>query len=92
MEWKKAEEYYKQAYQISPEDSSIINNVALALFNQEKYEESLKYYLESIKLHDDSPAPYQKSAKIFEHLDKPDFGGKSIHRMTAEIFLKQKRS
>ena len=64
LEWKKAEEYYKQAYQISPEDSSIINNVALALFNQEKYEESLKYYLESIKLHDESPAPYQKSAKI----------------------------
>ncbi len=89
LEWKKAEEYYKQAYQISPEDSSIINNVALALFNQEKYEESLKYYLESIKLHDESPAPYQKSAKIFEHLDKPDLAANQ-YMMTAEIFLKQK--
>ena len=89
LEWKKAEEFYKTAYKISPEDTIIINNVALALFNQEKYEESLKFYLESIKLHDESPAPYQKSAKIFEHLNKLDLAANQ-YMITAEIFLKQK--
>lgn len=89
MEWKLAESHYRKAYSIASDDVNVINSLALSLFNQEKLRESLKYYLESIKLNDPSPAPYEKSAVIFEKLNNLEFSANQ-YMQTAEIFLKQR--
>ncbi len=68
--WEKAAEYYRQAVMAKPSDPQAINNMGLALFELEKYDEAEICYQQAAKLSPDEPLPIEKLATIYEKAGK----------------------
>lgn len=68
QEWEKAATFYRMALAEFPDNFNALNNLALALYEQQKYIEALEYYQQAIKINPDDPMPFQKVAEIRERL------------------------
>lgn len=67
QDWEKAAKYYRQALEEQRHPQALIS-LGLALFQMEKFQESLKYYVEAVRLSPNDPIPMQRIAEILERL------------------------
>jgi tetratricopeptide (TPR) repeat protein len=68
QDWETASKYYRMAIQEFPANPNALTSMALALFELQKYPESMEYYLRAAQISPDDPIPLQKVAEIHEHL------------------------
>jgi len=66
-DWEKAASQYKIAVNEFPDNLTALTSLALALYELQKYQESLEYYQRAARLSVNDPVPYQKIADIHEH-------------------------
>ena len=89
QEWEKASTYYRLAVNEFPADINALNSLALALFQLQKYPESLEYYQRAAKISLNDPMPRQKIAEIYEHMG--DFiNGSNAYMDVAELYARNK--
>jgi tetratricopeptide (TPR) repeat protein len=86
QEWERAASFYRQAITDKPEDPYALTSLALALFELQDFEESLKYYLRVVELSPKDPVPIEKAATLYEILKRPEIGSKIAIR-AAELYL-----
>jgi tetratricopeptide (TPR) repeat protein len=66
--WDQAAEAYKMALAEFPDNAKALNSLALALYQLQKYEESLKLYLRATRITPDDPMPMEKAAHLYERI------------------------
>jgi tetratricopeptide (TPR) repeat protein len=72
QEWEKACSFYQVAIGEFPENYQALTSLALALFELQKYSESLEFYLRAARISPNDPLPLQKAAEIEESLGNQD--------------------
>lgn len=70
LEWEKAAESYKKALDVQPNSTQALTNLASALFELGRYDESFQYYTRCAKLTPNDPLPLEKIAQILEYRKK----------------------
>ena len=70
-DFNKAQEYFAQALDISPEDEVAAYNVGEVLFSHQKVDEAIKYFELSIQIKKEWSKPYLKLGYVY--LNKGDF-------------------
>ena len=68
--WDIAVEHYRKAVEELPDRARAINNLGLAYYQQQKYEEAQACYIRAAKLSPDDPLPIEKLAEIYERIGK----------------------
>lgn len=68
QQWDRAAEYYRQALEEFPEDTSALMNLGLALYQQHDYPAALGYYEKAAELCPDDPLAMEKVGDILELL------------------------
>jgi tetratricopeptide (TPR) repeat protein len=89
QDWEKACSYYHVAIDEFPENSIAITSLALALFELQKYQESLKYYQRAAQLSPNDSVPTQKVAEIYERIGDLDNATKA-YMDVAELYAHNK--
>ncbi len=89
QEWEKAATYYKMAIAEFPDNLNALTSLALALFEQQKFQDSLHFYLRAASLTTEDPVPMQKVAEIQEKLGNQE-GAIQAHLDVAEIYVRIK--
>jgi len=80
---ERAQEYFKQSIEVSPQDELLAYNVAEIYFSNQKIDEAQKYYEMAIEIKPDWSEPYLKLAYVF--LNKGDMANAAEY---LEKFLK----
>ena len=68
--WERAAMYYRQALDDIPDHPKALTSLGLALFELGIYEEALEIYLKAVSVSAGDPLPLEKSAQIYEILEK----------------------
>ena len=89
QDWEKACSYYRVAIDEFPENSIALTSLALALFELQKYQESLEYYQRAAQLSPNDPVPLQKVAEIYERMGDLDKATKA-YMDVAELYARNK--
>ncbi len=89
QDWEKAASYYHIAIDEFPEDLNALTSLALALYELQKYRESLDYYQRAAQISPNDPIPMQKIAEIQERLGDLDKATKT-YMDVAELFARSK--
>ena len=89
QDWKSACSYYRIAIDEFPENANALTSLALALFELQKYAESLDYYLRATIISPDDPIPMQKVAEIQERLGDLDKASKA-YLDVADLYARNK--
>ncbi|KPL85668.1 tetratricopeptide repeat protein [Levilinea saccharolytica] len=64
--WEQAAGFYRQALEEFPEHPMALTSLALALFEEQLFDESLKLYLQASQIIPEDPIPVEKIARICE--------------------------
>jgi tetratricopeptide (TPR) repeat protein len=89
QEWEKAALFYRTAIAEFPDNYVALSSLALALFEIQNYQDSLKYYRLAAQQSPEDPVPVQKIAEIYEH--SGDFTNASKAFMdVAELYARKK--
>jgi len=87
LDWDQAAHYYRQALQEIPGHPSALTNLGLALYEQQKYEESLDCYRRAASSSPGDPLPQEKIAQLLERLgDLPQAQLSALQ--AAELYMK----
>jgi tetratricopeptide (TPR) repeat protein len=89
QDWQTASSYYRIAIDEFPENEIAVTSLALALFELQKFPESLDYYLRATKISPNDPLPLQKVAEIQERLGDLDKATKS-YMDVAELYARNR--
>ncbi len=89
QEWEKACSYYRIAIDEFPENYQALTSLALALFELQKYSESLDYYLHAARVSPNDPVPLLKAAEVEESLGNQDKAIR-IYLEVAELYARNK--
>jgi tetratricopeptide (TPR) repeat protein len=89
QDWQKASSYYRIAIDEFPENSIALISLALALFELQKYHDSLDYYYRAAKISPNDPLPMQKVAEIQERLGDLDKANKA-YMDVGELYARNK--
>ena len=89
QDWVKAALYYQNAVNEFPENIIALNSLALALFELQKYPESLAFYQRSAKLSPNDPMPVQKIAEIYDRMGNLANGAKAYMDL-AELYARNR--
>ncbi|MBN1230675.1 MAG: tetratricopeptide repeat protein [Anaerolineales bacterium] len=91
QDWAQAEACYRRALKINSRSQKALINLGLALFEQNRLKEALKYYLGASQLEPEDPVPLEKCAEILESLGEYK---KSAERsmLAADLYLKIKEA
>jgi len=87
--WERAAMYYRQALDDIPDHPKALTSLGLALFEQGKYEESLEIYLQAIPVSSGDPLPLEKSAQLYELLEKYQMASRAS-LLAAENYIKDR--
>lgn len=68
----KAQEYFKQSIELSPDDQILSYNVGEIYFSNSKMDEAIEYFTKAIEIKPDWPDPYLKLGYVY--LNKADYG------------------
>jgi Flp pilus assembly protein TadD len=63
---KLAEQEWREALRLAPNDASILNNLGLACTKQERYAEALAFFRKAIELKPDDPSPHSNLGIAYE--------------------------
>lgn len=89
QDWDKAASFYRIAVGEFPENFIALTSLALALFELQRYPESLEYYQRAITVSPTDPLPVQKVAEICERLGNLDRATKAYLEV-AELYARNK--
>ncbi len=89
QDWQAASSYYRIAIDEFPDNSIALTSLALALFELQKYQDSLEYYQRAVKISPNDPLPMQKVAEIHEKLGDLDKAIKA-YMDVAELYARNK--
>src|SRR4030042_4369376 len=89
QDWQRAASYYHIAIDEFPENMIALSSLALALFELQKYPESLVYYQRATQISPSDPVPMLKVAEILEHLGDLDNATKA-YMDVAELYARSK--
>jgi tetratricopeptide (TPR) repeat protein len=89
QDWEKASSFYHIAIDEFPENPNALTSLALALFELQKYPESLKYYQRAAQILPNDPIPMQKVAEIQERLGDLSKAAKA-YMDVAELYARNK--
>jgi tetratricopeptide (TPR) repeat protein len=87
QEWDRAASFYRQALDEKKDDLKALTSLALAYYELEEHEESLRYYLRIAEMTPEDPVPLEKAAQLYERLRKFDIGAETAVK-AAELYLK----
>jgi Flp pilus assembly protein TadD len=65
-EAKLAEQEWREALRLAPNDASILNNLGLACTKQERYAEAVAFFRKAIELKPDDPSPHSNLGIAYE--------------------------
>lgn len=89
QKWDQAAEHYRLAVEAVPGKVQAINNLGLAYFQLQKYQESEACYKQAAKLTPDDPLPVERLAQVYERSGKIKLAAE--HSMVAaDLYLKIK--
>jgi len=88
-EWDKAASFYRTAIYEFPNNFIALTSLALALYELQKYQESLEYYQRAAKLSPNDPVPVQKIADICERIGNMANGAQAYMDL-ADIYARNK--
>jgi len=83
-DFQKAQEYFSQSLELSPEDSAAAYNVGEIFFSNQKLDEAIKYFELASQIDKSWPAPYLKLGYVY--LNKAEYD-KSIENFNTFIQL-----
>lgn len=85
--WEQAVSYYQQALEEIPDHPQAITSLALALYEQKRYDEALTYYERSAQLNPNDAVSFEKISRIYE---KTGQFKKAVENsmQAAELYLK----
>ncbi len=89
QKWNDAAAYYRQALELSPDNPLVLNNLGLALFELQVFDEAVVCYQKAAKLAPDDPLPLERLSQIYTALDQNDQAVVNALR-AAELNLKSK--
>jgi tetratricopeptide (TPR) repeat protein len=89
QKWNDAAAYYRQALELSPDNPLVLNNLGLALFELQVFDEAVVCYQKAAKLAPDDPLPLERMSQIYATLDQNDQAVVNALR-AAELNLKSK--
>lgn len=89
MNWENAVSYYRVAVDEFPENLNALISLALALFELQKYPESLEYYQRAARISPNDPSSVQKIAEIYERMGDNAQASKAFMEL-AEVYLHNK--
>jgi tetratricopeptide (TPR) repeat protein len=89
QDWEKAASFYRIAIEEFPENFNALTSLALALFELQRYPESLEYYQRASKISPNDPLPVQKVAEISERLGDLN-GATKAYLEVAELYARNK--
>ena len=87
LKWAEAAGYYSQAVEEFPENVPALTCLGLALYELQRYDESLRCYIQAAKLTPNDPLPLEKIAHLYHLLGNGKFAQAAATR-AAEIFLR----
>jgi len=87
--WELAADFYRQALEEMPDSPVVLNNLGLALFEQEKFSDALGCYIKSAKVAATDPLPVEKIARIYERMGKLSEATQASIR-AADLYLNNK--
>lgn len=64
--WEEAARYYQQALDMLPNDAMALTSLALAFYEQRRFDDSLNLYQRAANLYPNDPGPLDKMARIYE--------------------------
>ncbi len=70
QDWAAAAESYQRALEEFPDNPKALSSFALALFQQQKYDEALRAYQRLAEVSPDDPIAFEKIAQLFERLGR----------------------
>src|SRR3989304_7309889 len=73
QKWDQAAGYYSQAVEEFPENVPALTSLGLALYELQRYEESLRCYIQAAKLTPNDPLPLEKIAQIYHRMGNDKF-------------------
>lgn len=85
--WEQAVTYYQQALEEIPDHPQAITSLALALYEQKRYDEALTYYQRAAQLNPNDAVSFEKMARIYEKLGQFKKAVESFME-AAELYLK----
>lgn len=89
QDWESAADHYRKALEASPDNPQALNNLGLALFELQQYEDSLRCYLKVIRATPEDPVPIEKVAQLYQRLGNLD-RAQQVALHAAELYLKNK--
>ena len=89
QQWEEAVNHYRQAVQAFPQRVQAINNLGLAYFQLNKFNEAEACYKQAAKLSLDDPLPVERLAQIYERVGKIKLAA-DYSMSSADLYLKIK--
>ncbi len=87
--WDRAAIFYRQALEEFPDHPQALTNLGLALYELQRYEESLTYYRHAARVSPTDPLPMEKIAQVYERLGQLKYAEQASLK-AAELYLKNK--
>ncbi len=87
--WDLAAEHYRKAVEEMPERHQAINNLGLAYYQLQRFEEAQACYTRAAKLSPNDPLPVEKLAEIYERIGKINIAADQS-MLAADLYLKIK--
>ena len=89
QKWEQAAEHYRLAVKAAPNKVQAINNLGLAYFQLQKYQEAEACYKQAARLIPDDPLPVERLAQVYERTGKIKMAADNSMR-AADLYLKIK--
>lgn len=87
QDWPRAAECYRAALVEFPDHPTALNSLGLAMFEQQNYDEALRFYQRAAQISPSDPLPVEKIGQIYERLNRlPDAIAALLQ--AAEVYLK----
>lgn len=87
--WEEAEKYYRQALNEIPDHPMALLSLGLALYELQRYEDSLQCYMKAARAAPNDPVPVEKIAQLYAQLGNLErASAAALH--AAELYLKNR--
>jgi tetratricopeptide (TPR) repeat protein len=91
QQWGKAAVAYQQALDEVPNNPKALSSLGLALFELQRYDESLRAYQKAFQAAPNDPVPLEKVGQLFERLGN-NKGAVQAFLHAAELYIKKQNS
>ena len=87
--WDKAASFYIQALDEFPNHPKVLTSLGLAMYELQRYDESLQYYERAASFTNEDPLPHEKVAQLSERIGDIEAAAKASLQ-SAELYIKKR--